>query len=288
MHAILTRRRYHTGALARMLRRVARNGTFEVDLGAGAELRHARDSALAVGGLLVRGGAAPALFTRVRLSVRVGGGEPHHLAGQVVNEAPGGGFFVHLDAGAPLDILRGAVDAALEAPEPEPEPEPADDGAERREGPQQGVMTPVWELVDSTSDEPLYKQISRLSVNDRIRLARQANLPVRRILVRDIEKRVHDALIKSPKLSDEEIKEYSAIASLSPLALRWIASQPKLARRRDVMMNVATNPACPQDSAFKILDRMSDRELMRVLRSPRAREAIKRQCKRKLMKAGVI
>ena len=154
--------------------------------------------------------------------------------------------------------------------------------------PRRSDHTPVWQLIDPTLDVPLRRQVGALAVPDRLRLAKQANRPVRNILIRDVEKRVHVSVLKNPKISDEEIFEYTAIPTLAPNALRWVASQPKYARRPEVRMNLITNPAMPKDTAVKLMSSLNAGQLMRIMRSPKAREAIQRVARRKLMKMGVI
>ena len=148
--------------------------------------------------------------------------------------------------------------------------------------------TPVWQLIDPTLDVPLRRQVGALAVPDRLRLAKQANRPVRNILIRDVEKRVHVSVLKNPKISDEEIFEYTAIPTLAPNALRWVASQAKYARRPEIRMNLIMNPAMPKDTAVKLMASLNAGQLMRIMRSPKAREAIQRVARRKLMNMGIL
>ena len=127
-----------------------------------------------------------------------------------------------------------------------------------------------------------------MAVPDRLRLAKQANRPVRNILIRDVEKRVHVSVLKNPKISDEEIFEYTAIPTLAPNALRWVASQAKYSRRPEVRMNLIMNPAMPKDTAVKLMASLNAGQLMRIMRSPKAREAIQRVARRKLMNMGIL
>ncbi|MGM0576430.1 MAG: PilZ domain-containing protein [Myxococcota bacterium] len=265
---------------------------YEVDLSDRDRLRHARAHNLAAGGLRVVASDDPPLLSTVRVRVRLPRGEDTTLDGRVVNRAPAGdGFFVHFEPGSGLDGLLGAIDRALEAPE---HPGGDDgDGEETRDGrppplSAASTHTAAWELIDPASHVPLHKQVSDLPVNDRIRLARRANRPVRRLLARDIEKRVHLGVVKNPKVKLDEIAEFSRMAGLSAVALEWLASQGRYTRRRDILMNLVLNPSTPGRTARKLLDRLNQRELIRVLRSPRAKEPIKREVKRRLMKAGVI
>ena len=195
---------------------------------------------------------------------------------------------------APLETARPAEDVEPrdeQVPADDEEPEDGDEEAGApadKGGPLAGVIRPPWELVDMMSDVPLYKQVAELTVSERIRLARHAPRPVRRLLAHDIEKRVHIEVVQNPKITDEEIVELSAMGGLSARALRWLGKQPRYTRRRDILFNLVVNPATPRDTALQLLDRLTQQELVRILRSSKAREIITRTAKHKLMKAGVI
>jgi len=111
---------------------------------------------------------------------------------------------------------------------------------------------------------------------------------VRAILVRDSEKRVHLQVVKNPKVTDDEIVEYSGIANLSPGALRWIATQKKYTRRLNVRMNLILNRNTPQDAALRLMNGLSSANLRRVMLSSKAREPLQRAARKKLMQDGHI
>jgi hypothetical protein len=150
------------------------------------------------------------------------------------------------------------------------------------------LPTPAWKLIDVTSTVPIHKQLKALGVSDRIRLARQATRPVRTLLFRDIEKRIHLEVVKNPKITDEEIVEATKIANLSPGALRYIATQRKYTRRRDVVLNLIYNPSTPSDQSMKLVGTLNQSELLKIMRSKRVRENLQIAARKKLMKAGVL
>jgi|GEM_PF-5110574 hypothetical protein len=189
-------------------------------------------------------------------------------------------------------VLVEDVDAvSLEGAVPPDETQIAGEAGDSRAGRPEQIrqkVTPVWQLVDIASDTPIAHQVRALSLKDKLRLARQASRPVRQILIRDVEKNIHVQVVRNPKVSDHEILEFSAMAALSPLALRWIADQSRHARNKRIATNLVTNPSTPPDVAKKILGGMSMSAVKRVARSTRAREPIRRAAKKKLMDAGEI
>lgn len=285
---------------------------FIADLSDLARLRAAVEQELSGGGLRITTDRTEPLFSQVTLIVALPTGPVRSVTGRTVAPTPeGNGFFVQIDPGDELDALKvqaarcleemAQKEAATLAPEPEPEPDPRPEpepppgeagvggdtpGSEKPATHQ--TMVPAWDLIDMGSNVPLHKQVADLRLSDKLRLARHATRPVRQLLLRDVEKRLHMEVLQNPKIADEEILDATNIRSLSPNALRWIAQQQKYTRRRHVVMNLIFNPSTPPEEAKKLLSRLSTPELLKVSRSGRVREKLQREAKRKLMKAGVI
>ena len=271
-------------------------------------LRVALTNQLSVGALEVRTSLGVPLLSPLTVLVLLSGGRTVSLTGRAVAPIPGGaGFFIQLDPTAGLEELRALpVPEAPVAPEPEPEPEPEtqteptpeatdddedrgeEEGEERDLPPGTQVPIPAWKLIDVTSTVPVHQQLKELGVSDRVRLARHATRPVRTLLLRDIEKRIHLEVVKNPKITDEEIVDATKISNLSPGALRYIATQRKFTRRRDVVLNLIYNPATPADQALKLMGTLNQSELLKIMRSNRVREKLQIAAKKKLMKSGVI
>jgi len=227
------------------------------------------------------------------------------LTGRAVATYPdGGGYFVQLDGSVELETLR-AIEVAppptqtapkepveeepdLTGPEESGDAESDEDDVSEATSPTRAAPTPAWKLIDTTSTVPIHKQLRELGVSDRVRLARQATRPVRLLLLRDIEKRIHLEVVKNPKVTDDEIVEATKITSLSPGALRYIATQRKYIRRRDIVMNLIFNPSTPSDQGMKLVSILNQSELFKVMRSSRVREKLQIAARRKLMKSGVI
>lgn len=253
----------------------------------GEELTAFRD-ALSAGGLHVSAAASPPLFSRVEVCVRLEDDFELLFGGQVVRPVAGG-FFMMLDAGSDRHTLQVALEVMEESRLLASEEvegaasEPVADAVR-----EVSDFVPVWQLIDSTSDVPVRRQVQDLSLRDRLRLASHANRPVRNLLVRDIEKRVHVNVVKNPKVTDEEIMEYVAIPTLSPGALRWVSQQARLTRRPELRMKLIMNPQTPKDTAIKMMSTLNPSQLRRLMRSGRVRESIQRVARKKLMDLGVL
>lgn len=270
-------------------------GAYEIRFESGAAVRAANERELKHGGAFVAG-EPPPLFTRVAVELHLPSLPAVEVHGQVVNVMPGG-FFVQFEPGVELEALKSAVELASMAPEPVTEPLPEagaeaeEDEEEERQGPPPplaGAVKPAWELIDATSGVPLHKQVKELTVSERLKLARAATAPVRALLIRDIEKRVHVPVVKNPKTTNQELVEWSSLPGISPMALKWMSTQKTLIRNRQVQLNLVKNPATPGDVALEMLAMLPQNELLEIARSPKVREAISRAAKKKLMASGVI
>ncbi len=255
--------------------------------------------ALRARGLFVASTQLPKVFSDAAVSCLLPDGQVVEWVGQVVNHTPTG-FYVLFATGIDLDPIIEQLEASsghgsgeeTEELDSDPQTEASDDlvveGAQPRVPQRPQPRKPHWQIIDTASELSVRKQIAVLSVADKLRLARGAKRPVRTILVRDLEKRVHLEVVKNPQVTDDEIFEYSGITNLSPSALRWIANQERHVRRLDLRMNLILNRNTPQDLALKLMKSLPTGSLRRILRSSKAREALQRAARKKLMTDGIM
>ena len=230
----------------------------ELDAFARQPLKELVDS-LSAGGALVPVREMPALLSDVDVVIHLPGDQQLTVPGRVVNQAGAVGVYVQFTPGRGLTMLEAALEKA----------------------------TREWGLLDLFGDADVASQIREMSTREKIELARSGGREAREVLVRDMEKRLHLEVLKNPGITDEEIGEYSAIATLSPGALKWLARQARHIRRRNVLMNLLTNPGTPTDSAVSLLKRLPRAEIARIGKSSgRVRDAVARAARRILAEGG--
>jgi hypothetical protein len=137
---------------------------------------------------------------------------------------------------------------------------------------------------------PLYAQLAELSVSKKIRRAQVGNSAERMILVRDADRRVAVAAIKSPSIQEAEVVRISAGRSASEDVLRVIALNREWTRHHQIKLNLVSNPRCPFAFAAKLVPHLRDHELKSLARSKNVTGAIataaRQQLERKGQKAG--
>jgi len=134
----------------------------------------------------------------------------------------------------------------------------------------------------------LYQRIGTMSVMQKIKLARMGNKEARGLLIRDKNKIVATAAIRSPRINDSEIASYAKSRNLCDDVIRVIASNREWTRSYQVKMGLATNPKCPPPTAMKFVNHLQDRDLRFLMKSKDVPSAVSNHARRLLAKKGKI
>jgi hypothetical protein len=133
---------------------------------------------------------------------------------------------------------------------------------------------------------PLYAQLAELSVSNRIRRAQVGSPAERMILVRDADRRVAVAAIKSPSIQEAEVVRISAGRSASEDVMRVIAMNREWTRHHQIKLNLVSNPRCPFAFAAKLVPHLRDHELKTIARSKNVTGAIAQAARQQLERKG--
>ncbi len=156
------------------------------------------------------------------------------------------------------------------------------------------VSTFARELIDDDAelDEEqagsIWTLVQNMSVFDKIKLARLGNKEARSLLVRDPNKLVASAAVRSPKCSDLEVVAFAKSRNVTDEVLRIIASSREWTRIYQVKLALAGNPKTPQPAAVKFLHYLQDKDLKNMMKSKEVPSVIATQSRRILQKKGKI
>ena len=134
----------------------------------------------------------------------------------------------------------------------------------------------------------LYQRIQSMSVMQKIKLARMGNKEARGLLIRDKNKIVATAAIRSPRINDSEIAAYAKSRSLCDDVIRVIAANREWTRGYQVKLGLATNPKCAPPTAMKFLNHLQDRDLRQIMKSKDVPSAVSSHARRLLTKKGKL
>jgi len=153
-----------------------------------------------------------------------------------------------------------------------------------------GLAQELLEEVEGELDEDqknnLFSLVQTMTVMQKIKLARMGNKEARGLLVRDHNKIVATAAIRSPKIRENEVTQYAKLRNVSDEILRVIAANREWTRSYTVKLALATNPKTPQPSAMKFLNYLQERDLRAIMKSKDVPSVISTHARRILTKKG--
>lgn len=167
--------------------------------------------------------------------------------------------------------------APVEPPPDEPAPEAAAEGA----GEAPPVLTEEQEQAyeEELKRTPAFQKIMKLNVAERVQLAMKGSAEERAILIRDTAKMVSNQVLKSPKLSDQEIASFAGMRSVTEDILRAIAAHRDWVKTYTVMHALVRNPKTPAGVAVPFLPRLGTRDLKIVMGDKNVSELVRRQAR---------
>lgn len=117
----------------------------------------------------------------------------------------------------------------------------------------------VEEAPPETGD--LWSTIAKLPIGKKIKLAYFGNASVRAILVRDTNKVVATSVMKSPRLTENEVIAIARNRNVCADVLREVARNKELFKLYAVKVALVTNPKCPTSVSLPIVNQLMPHDL---------------------------
>jgi hypothetical protein len=137
---------------------------------------------------------------------------------------------------------------------------------------------------------PLYMQVGKMTVTQKIRRAMLGTAADRSLLVRDTNRLVAAAAAKSPRMTDSEAVLITASRAVSDEVLRIIAMNRDFVRHYQVKLNLVMNPRTPFTFSSRLVPHLRDADLRSLAKSKNitgsVAQAIRQQVARKDEKKG--
>lgn len=131
---------------------------------------------------------------------------------------------------------------------------------------------------------PLFAWLQKATVTEKIRMAMLGNSTARLLLVRDSNRLVAEAAVKSPRMTENDATQIAAMRSVSDEVLRLIANSRDLVRGYQVKLNLVTNPRTPFTFASRLLPHLRLNDLRAIARSKNVPGAVNKAAKQALMR----
>lgn len=126
----------------------------------------------------------------------------------------------------------------------------------------------------------LIRRIMFMNTKDRMKLAMKGDREARSILIRDSNKVVCSAVVKNPRVTEQEIENIASMRTVADEVLRLIALNRSWARSYPIIHNLARNPRTPIPTVMNILPRIRTKDLTTLAQNRNVSEAVRRQAYR--------
>ncbi len=134
-------------------------------------------------------------------------------------------------------------------------------------------------FLETTKNVP----IEKLSMPAKIRLATLGNGFARATLVRDPNRLVQMAAIKSPAVTEFEAANYASNQNLSDDVIRYIASKREWTKLYGTKYSLCRNPKTPIPEAMRLLPFLREKDLTNLSKSKGVPSAVVAQARKLLM-----
>lgn len=137
--------------------------------------------------------------------------------------------------------------------------------------------------VDEESRQTeIVKRLSTMSLREKMRYALFGNREIRTMLVRDSNKEVARAVLRSPKITDNEIEAIAAMRGVAEEILREIGKSRTWTKNYAVVQNLVKNPKTPPNLSQPLLFRLRATDLLQLTRDRNVSEAVRYNASRTL------
>ncbi|RAL23920.1 hypothetical protein DL240_07165 [Lujinxingia litoralis] len=132
----------------------------------------------------------------------------------------------------------------------------------------------------------LFSQIGQMNLAQKIRLSSVGSREAINILVRDSNKLVHMAAIRSPRLRPADIRQLASNKSIPEGVIKYIAMNRDWTRHYDVMVSLTMNPKTPLSDVMSFLNHLRTKDLRDLTRNRNVSHQVQRMAKSLVNKRG--
>jgi hypothetical protein len=175
---------------------------------------------------------------------------------------------------------RGAVRSLLA----EPKPGPAKDAPKPEPGKLHADLTD--EKRAKADEQNVYKLVVQMNAGQKLKLALSGNKSARDVLIKDSNKVISMAVLKNPRITEEEIQKITLTKGTNDDMLRHIARNKEWVKSYGIRVGMLTNPKTPLTVSLKLLDTVYEKDLQSIAKSKNVPSTLASAARRKLDAKG--
>ena len=140
--------------------------------------------------------------------------------------------------------------------------------------------------LDEVAKGNLMALIGKMTIMQKVKLARLGNKEARGLLIRDRNKIVSTAAIRSPRMTDNEVAGFAKSRNLSDDVMRIIASNRDWTKNYAVKLGLVMNPKCPVSMSVRFMNFLQEKDMRTIVKSKDVPAVIAAHARRNLTKKG--
>ena len=153
-----------------------------------------------------------------------------------------------------------------------------------------GEMFAASEIIDGDefdqAEDPeirdAYRRIITLNTAQKAILAMRGGREERMILVRDSNKLVSSAVLRNPRITEDDVETFARMRSLPGEVLRGIALKREWVKSYPIVVALVNNPKTPPSTSTNLIARLQNADLKRIRSNHDLPELIRRMARRTL------
>ena len=149
------------------------------------------------------------------------------------------------------------------------------------------LLHDLQENYTDVQRQNLYQKILKMTIPQKIRLAMLGNREARNILILDRNKVVCMAVLRSPRLNDNDILMYAQQRNLPEDVYKYIANNKKWVKNYSIKLALVNNPKTPLPIAIRLLGYLHDNDLKALRRNKNVSSVLNRAAFQVQAKRGI-
>lgn len=163
--------------------------------------------------------------------------------------------------------------------------DPISDLLERAEAQEEAAAPATLTLTEMEKrDERLsavWSRLSFMSVAEKVRLAFRGDRTIRMLLVRDRNKLICSAVMRNPRMSEQEVEAIAGMRNVDDEVLRILGSRRDWIGKYKIMLTLVRNPKAPVGVVLPFINRLTLRDL-KGLKDDKGVQQVVRETARKV------
>jgi len=141
---------------------------------------------------------------------------------------------------------------------------------------------------DRNEELPLIRQIPKMGMADKIRLALTGSREVRSFLARDKNKLILSYVLQNPRLTEHELLQLARERTIPEEILVAIGKKKEWLKRYPLRLALSQNPKTPLPLALRLLNTVQETDLRRIARSRDVSVHLASAARRILLSRGLL